>query len=56
MPAHVLRYSEVANNLTTKLTQSDTVVIISGNYPAYVKRSILSAGVMAISLCYEIAK
>jgi hypothetical protein len=56
MPAHVLPYSEVVNNLTPKHTQSDTVVIISGHFPAYMQRSILSARGIAISLCYEIAK
>jgi len=34
MPAHVLRYSAVANNLTPKLIESDRVEIISGHYPA----------------------
>jgi uncharacterized protein (DUF2249 family) len=43
MPAHV-RYSAVANNLTPKLTESDTLEIISGHYPAYVQRTILSEG------------
>jgi len=30
----VLHYSAVPNNLTPKLTESDTVEIISGLYPA----------------------
>ena len=40
MAAHFLRYSAVTNNLTPKLTQSDTEVIISGHYPAYMQRTI----------------
>jgi IS1 family transposase len=56
MPAHVLRYSAVANNLTSKLTESDTAEIISDHYPAYVQRMILSAGGMDILLRCEFAK
>jgi len=55
-PAHVPNYSAVANNLTPKLTESQTVEIISGIYPAKVQRTILSVGGMDISLCCEGAK
>jgi hypothetical protein len=48
MTAHFLRYSAVANNLTPKLTESETVEIISGHYPAYVQRMMLSARVRTI--------
>jgi uncharacterized protein (DUF2249 family) len=34
MPAHVLRYSAVADSLTAKLIESDRLEIISGHYPA----------------------
>jgi hypothetical protein len=48
MTAHFLHYSAIANNLTSKLTESETVEIISGHYPAYMKRMLLSAGVKTI--------
>ena len=48
MTAHFLRYLVVANNLTSKLTESDVVEIISGHYPAYVQHTILSVGIRAI--------
>jgi hypothetical protein len=34
MTAYFLRYSAVANNLTPKLTESETVEKISGHYRA----------------------
>jgi hypothetical protein len=43
MTAHFLRHSAVANNLPPKLTESETVEIIHGHYPAYVQRTMLSA-------------
>jgi hypothetical protein len=52
MPAHVLRYSAVSNNLTPKLTVSDRVEIIRGHYSAYVQRTILSVGLWII--CYAV--
>jgi len=45
MTAHFLHYSAVANNLTSRITESDVVEIISGHYPAYVQRTMSSAGV-----------
>jgi hypothetical protein len=48
MTAHFLHYSAIAYNLTSKLTESETVEIISGHYPAYVKRTLLSTGVKTI--------
>jgi hypothetical protein len=48
MTAHFLRYSAIASNLTPKLTESEIVEIISGHYPAYVQRTMLSAGVRTI--------
>jgi hypothetical protein len=48
MTAHFLRYSEVASNLTPKLTEWERVEIISCHYPAYVQRMMLSAGVRTI--------
>ena len=48
MTAHFLRYSAVANNLTSKLTESDIVEITGGHYPTYVQRALLSAGVRTI--------
>jgi len=46
--AHFLHYSAVANNVTPRLTEPDTVEIISGHNPAYVQRTMLSAGVRTI--------
>ena len=48
LTAHFLRYSAVGSNVTPKLTESDTVEIISGHYLAYVQRTMLSAGVQTI--------
>jgi hypothetical protein len=48
MTAHFLRYLAVANNLTSRITESDTVEIICGHYPAYVQRTMSSAGVRTI--------
>jgi hypothetical protein len=48
MTIRFLRYSAVANNLTSKLTESDIAEIISGHYPAYVQRTMSSAGVRTI--------
>jgi hypothetical protein len=48
MTAHFLHYSAVASNLTPKLTEPEIVEIISGHYPAYVQRTLLSAGVKTI--------
>jgi hypothetical protein len=48
MTAHFLLYPVVAKHLTSKLTESDTVEIISGHYPAYVQRAMSSAGVRTI--------
>jgi hypothetical protein len=48
MTAHFLRYSAVASNLTPKITEAEMVDMISGHYPAYVQRTLLSAGVKTI--------
>jgi hypothetical protein len=48
MTAHFLRYSAVASNLTPKLNEWEIVEVISCHYPAYVQRTILSAGVRTI--------
>jgi hypothetical protein len=48
MTAHLLHYSAVASNLTPKLTEAEIVEMISGHYPAYVQRRLLSAGVKTI--------
>jgi len=47
MTIRFLRYSAVANNLTSKLTESYIAEMISSHYPAYVQRTI-SAGVRTI--------
>jgi hypothetical protein len=48
MTAHFLRYSAVASNLTPKITEAEMVDMISGHYPAYVQRTLLSARVKTI--------
>ena len=48
MTAHFLRYSAVANNLTSKLTESDIVEIISRHCPTYVQRTMSSVWVRTI--------
>jgi hypothetical protein len=48
MPAHFLDYSAFTNNLTPKLTESETVEIIRGHFPANIHCTILSAGVQTI--------
>jgi hypothetical protein len=48
MTAHFLHYSALANNLTSKLTESDGVEIISGHYPAYVQSTMSSEGLRTI--------
>jgi hypothetical protein len=49
MTALFLRYSAVANNLTSILTESDMVEITCGHYPACVQRTMSSAGVGTVS-------
>jgi hypothetical protein len=48
MTAHFLQYSAVASNLTPKLHEWEIVEVIDCHYPAYVQRTILSAGVKTI--------
>jgi hypothetical protein len=48
MTAHFLRYSAVTSNLTPKLHEWEIVEVIGCHYPAYVQRTILSAGVKTI--------
>jgi hypothetical protein len=48
MSAHFLRYSVLPVNLSPKLSELHLVDAISGHFPPYVQRALLSAGVRTV--------
>ncbi|KDR06835.1 hypothetical protein L798_03921 [Zootermopsis nevadensis] len=48
MSAHFLRYSVMAAHLSPRLSELDLIDAISGHFPPYVQRAILSANVRTI--------
>jgi hypothetical protein len=48
MSAHFLRYSVITANLSPRLSELDLIDAISGHFPLYVQRAILSANVRTI--------